>query len=223
METLTPRSGYEPHELGITPRALFVVGAFYGLVMAVMEAVADAMEGRRAGSILRSAIFDAVFSGTLFAVILALLILWMAERQNARVYAGNPRVVLPPPEGYRYRMPCMRMTGPMRGVNGVVYLGPQGIRFDPLRRVRARYRGSLVLEPLESITMERVDVRLPRRMRLVGRTHGSRIDIRSGTECVQVMVPATDATFERLQDALHALRQSGDVGEVDPPASISRP
>jgi hypothetical protein len=223
METLTPRSGYEPAELGITPRMRLAIGAFFGLCMSGFEAVEGIVEGRGAGSILLSAVFVALIAGTVYALLFSWGLVWLAKRTSARVHDGDPRMVLPPPEGYRYRAACMRMMSPVRGVNGVMYLGPQGMRFDPLRRVRARYRGSLVLEPLESITLERVDVPLPRRMRLVGRTHGSRIDIRGGAECVQVMVPATDATFERLQEAVYALRQAGDAGEVDPPASISRP
>lgn len=223
METLTPRSGYEPAELGITPRMPLVLGTFFGFFMGVLEVVKGVVEGRGAGYILLSAVFVAVLAGTGYGILFPWLLARSAKRTSARVHDGNPRVVLPPPEGYRYRAACMRMTGPMRGVNGVMYLGPQGMRFDPLRRVRARYRGSLLLEPLESITLERVDVPLPRRLRVVGRTHSTCIDIRSGNGCVQVLVPATDATFERLKDALHALRQAGGVGEVDPPASIPPP
>jgi hypothetical protein len=223
METLTPRSGYEPAELGITSRVPVVLGAFFGFCMGVYEVVVGVVEGRAAGSILLTAVFVAVLAGTAYGILFPWLLARLAKRTSARVHDGDRHVVLPSPEGYRYRAACMRMMGPVRGVNGVMYLGPRGMRFDPLRRVRARYRGSLVLEPLEAITLERVEVPLPRRMRLVGRTHGPRIDIRGGAECIQVTVPATDATYERLRDALHALRQAGDVGEGDSPASISRP
>lgn len=220
METLPSRSGYELHEIGITRRALVVMGAFFGLALGGFEVVVGLLEGRAAGSIFLRAVFTGVFLGVYFPW----AVMWMTKRMNARVYAGNPRVVLPPPEGYRYRVPCMRMATPRRAVPGIMYLGPRGMRFDPLRRrLRARDRRSLVLEPLESITLERVDVPPSRRMRFLGHTYVPRINIHGGAECIQLMVPAPDATFQRLQDALQELRQAGDVGEVDPPASISRP
>lgn len=224
METLTPRSGYEPAELGITPRMRFAVGALFGLLMSGLEVVEGVVEGRRAGSILLSAVFVALFTGTVYAVLFSWGLVWLAKRTNARVHDGDPRMVLPPPEGYRYRAACVRMATPRRAVPGVLYLGPQGMRFDPVRRrVRPEDRHSVVLEPLRSITLERVDVSPSRGIPIFGHTRSPRIDIRGGAECMQVTVPATDATFGRLQDALQALRQAGDVGDVDPPASISGP
>jgi hypothetical protein len=133
----------------------------------------------------------------------------MARRVNDRLYSGDPRLVPAPPTGrYAYRLPCGWMRTPRRVVSGVLYIGLDGLRFDPLLNNLHRFRQGWSIESLDGVALERRDVPLPVWMRMWGVRTAPRVDITRGTVRFQLTVPDTAATFARLQNRIVELQGS---------------
>lgn len=88
-----------------------------------------------------------------------------------RVYDGDPEIVAPPPpaDEYPVRLPCSLVLSPRVFMGGVLYLGPAGLLFAPHVTHAPELREPLRFEPLRSIVMERVFVRVPLLQAVLGR------------------------------------------------------
>lgn len=163
METLAPRADYDAAQGKAGERLPVFPGG--GALHAGMEVLhrLEQVRGRVAWPlrVLASAVAGGL-SGIFLNVILPRSVLWWDQRVTDQVYAGDPRILPPPPSaGYTYRLPCGRMTAGGRAVGGVLYLGARGVRFDPHNRNRRRDREALVVEPLAGVQVDMVDAAVP--------------------------------------------------------------
>ena len=206
METLAPRASYDRDELGITARMPLVMGVLYGGGMGIWVFFGDL--GRYSLSrALINGILAALIGGFIFGTFFPKTMRWLARRANDRIYAGDPRLVPAPPAGrYAYRLPCGWLRTPLRAVSGVLYIGADGLRFDPLLKNPRRLRDGWTMASLDGVSIERRDVPLPKWFRLWGARTAPRIDIVRGPERIQLTIPETDATLARLRDRIQELR-----------------
>jgi hypothetical protein len=163
METLAPRASYDSSRAEVGERLPISSG---GVLHSAVEALGrlERVRGRMPTPVrvVVSALAGGM-SGIIFNVVLPHTVLWWDRRVTDQLYAGDARMLPPPPSaGYTYRLPCARMAAPDYAVGGVLYLGARGVRFDPHLRNRRRDRDSLVVEPLAGVRAELVDAALPR-------------------------------------------------------------
>jgi hypothetical protein len=206
METLAPRAAYDRDELGITDGLPLRAGLFYGSFMGLFEFVQRVGDWGVGGALISALIFGAL-AGAVFGLLFPRMLRVGAKRVNDRLYAGDLRLLPPPPKGYRYRLPCGWMAASTRAVNGVLYLGPAGARFDPVRRAPKRFRQGVALGPARALWLSRAEVPLPLGARIFGAQSAPRIDIHDETGSAQFTVPITDATYARLSEALQSLKR----------------
>ena len=209
METLAPRETYDTDELGITERLPLYSGVSYGVGMGIFALVESLLDGRSLGRALGSAALMFSFGGLCFGLTFPLLMRVGARRINDRLYAGDWRMVRPPPSGrYTHRLPCAWLRTPNHAVGGVLYLGPGGLRFDPHLRNRARHRESLVMEPLDGMTVQLVHAPLHWRFRVWGHRTIPRIEIRWGDgQLARFGIPDTATVCDRLKRAVADLQR----------------
>jgi hypothetical protein len=206
METLAPRSLYDDDELGMTARLPLISGLFFGAVMGVL-ALADALgDGEPVGGVIPRALLVAVVAGAFFGWMFPRFIAPLARQANDRWYAGDPSVVAPPADGYVYRLPCARVGPSGRVAGGVLYLGPRGLRFDPLLRTPPRLRESLVVEPLRDVRLDLVETPVPRWLWVLGRRTLSRIRVRWPGGEARFGVPGAGGVLPALQERVDALQ-----------------
>lgn len=207
METLAPRASYDRDELGVTARLPVVSGIIYGAATG-----GQAFAELRAYSLLFALAYGlivALLMGAFFGFFFSKGVGWMARRVNDRLYAGDPTLVPAPPGGrYAYRLPCGWMRTPRRAIGGVLYIGQDGVRFDPLLNNRRRFREGWVIESLDGVSVERRAVPLPVWMRVWGVRSAPRVDISRGSVRFQLAIPDTAATFARLQSRIEELQGS---------------
>lgn len=204
MQTLAPREAYESSDGDAGERLPVFSGGLLNGGLDVLHRV-ERVRGRVAWPV-RVAV-SAVAGGVSAVVLNVLLphsVLWWGRRVTDQVYAGDPRILPPPPSaGYTYRLPCGRMIGESYAVGGVLYLGARGIRFDPHRRNRRRDRASLVIEPLAGVQVDMVDAPLPRWA--WWREGARRIRVRWPEGEAHFSVPHAAEVYPRLADHVRAL------------------
>jgi hypothetical protein len=207
METLTPRDLYDDDELGMTRRLPMLSGLIFGTGMGLATLVDELGERPIAGAVAYALVVG-VASGALFGWMFPRVVGRMARRVNDRWYAGDPAVVQPAPDGYTCRLPCGWVRTPGGVVGGVLYLGPQGLRFDPLLRTPPRLRENLVVGPLRDFRLELVETPVPRWLWVLGRRTIPRIQVRwpGGEACFGV--PGAAGVLRTLRDRVDALQGS---------------
>lgn len=131
METLTPRALYDDDELGITRRLPWISGILFGSGIGLFTLIERLGGGGSVAGAFGYALVAAVLGGAGYGLLFPWLLTRLARPVNDRIYAGDPRLVPPPPPGYLYRLPCGYLAKPNLSVGGVLYLGPGGLRFDP--------------------------------------------------------------------------------------------
>src|SRR6202008_3098492 len=132
LETLAPRSAYDKDDVGVTERLPLFTGLFFGIPMGLLSFAEHWSDGKTPGTALAYEAVTAVVTGLIFGFLMPGGLGRLARRVNDRLYAGDPSLVRPPPEGFFYRLPCGWMRTPAMAVHGVLYLGRGGMRFDPL-------------------------------------------------------------------------------------------
>jgi hypothetical protein len=212
METLAPRALYDNDELGMTSRLPLVSGVMFGSGMGLFTLVDGLAEGEPAGRTILYALVVGVASGAFYGWAFPRVLISMARRVMDRWYAGDPAVVPPPADGYLYRLPCSVLRASARLVEGVLYLGPRGLRFDPLLRARARMRESLVIEPLRDVHLELVETPVPRWLWVWGRRTLTRIQVRWPGGEARFGIPGAADVFATLQDRVDMIKQAPASG-----------
>lgn len=208
MQTLVPRAAYDavPADAGERLPVFAARGALH-TAMEVLHRL-EHVRGQVAWPVrvVASAVAGGV-SGVMLNVVLPRSVLWWDQRVIDQVYAGDPRILPPPPSaGYTCRVPCGRMMPGGRAVGGVLYLGARGVRFDPHHRNRRRDRQPLVVEPLAGVEVDLVDAPLPSWVwwqRTV-----PRIRIRWPGGEAHFGVPGAPDVFRRL--TVHMAKMTGD-------------
>jgi hypothetical protein len=204
MNTLATRALYDDDELGMTRRLPMLSGLMFGTGMGLVTLM-DELGDRSIAGAVAYALVIGVLSGAFFGWLFPRLIGPMARRANDRWYAGDPAVVQPPPDGYTDRLPCARLHPPPRVLPGVLYLGPRGMRFDPLLRTPPPLRERLVMEPLRDVRLELVETPLPRWLWVLGRRTLPRIAVRWPGGEARFGVPDAPGVLRTLQDRIDAL------------------
>lgn len=208
METLAPRASYDRDELGITDRAPVLTGTIFGAGMGASN-FADLYGERSLFTAVAFGLVTALVCGPIFGFLFTRTVRWMARNMNDRLYSGDRRLVPAPPTGrYAYRLPCGWMRTPGRVVSGVLHIGLDGLRFDPLLNNLRRFREGWSVESLDGVSLERRDVPLPVWMRVWGIRTAPRVDITRGPVRFQLTVPDTAETFARLQSRIGELQGS---------------
>lgn len=212
METLAPRALYDNDELGMTAKLPWIFGVMAGSLLGLVT-LADALaDGEPAASVILRTLAVGVGAGALHGGLFSRLIGRAAGPALDRWYVGNPAVVPPPAEGYLYRLPCSMLDASARVVGGVLYLGPRGLRFDPLLRTPAGMRDSLVIEPLRSVQLELVETPVPPWLWVWGRRTLTRIQVRWPGGEARFGIPGAASVFATLQDRIDALKQAPASG-----------
>jgi hypothetical protein len=205
METLAPRHLYDDDELGMTSRLPWITGVLFGGMMGLVTLGAELGERSIAGA-LAYALVMGVALGAVFGWIFPRMLGPTVRRAMDRWYAGDPTVVPAPADGYTYRLPCSVLRASNRVVSGVLYLGPRGLRFDPLLRYPPPLRESLVIEPLRDVHLELVETPVPRWLWVLGRRTLSRIQVRWPGGEARFGVPGAAGVLRTLQDRVDALQ-----------------
>lgn len=211
METLAPRDLYDNDELGITARLPLITGILFGIGMTVLD-LADALGD---GVPLADAMVPALLIGAVSGAVFGWLFRGMggmARRAMDRWYAGDPAIVPPPADAYLYRLPCSVLGASNRVVSGVLYVGPRGLRFDPLLRYPAALREPLAIEPLRDIQLELVQTPLPRWLWVSGRRTLPRIQARWPGGEARFGIPDAPGVLATLQYRVDALKQAAVSG-----------
>jgi len=206
MQTLVPRAAYDRDELGVNTRITLFATVFFGLCMMGMILYMDRGDESALGAFGKATLIGSA-SGCLFGILLVSLLKVSARRLQDRLYAGDASLVqTPSPDQYSYRLPCGWMYSPRQVVSGILYLGARGLRFDAHLNTPAQLRQSIVLEPVEALTLTQVDTPVPVLARIIlGHRTLPRVEIRSGVHSAQFSVPDTAATAEQLRDRLNEL------------------
>jgi hypothetical protein len=212
METLAPRALYDNDELGMTARLPFVVGVMAGGLAGLVALAGAVADGEPAVFVILRTLAVGVGMGAVLGYVFSRSIRRVAGPALDRWYVGNPAVVPPPAEGYLYRLPCSILGPSARVVGGVLYLGPRGLRFDPLLRTPPGMRESLVIEPLRSVQLELVQTPVPPWLWVWGRRTLPRILVRWPGGEARFGIPSTAGVFATLQDRVHALKQDPASG-----------
>jgi hypothetical protein len=206
VETLAPRELYDRDELGVRTRLplygalVFAAGAF----LITFDSVGSRSESMAFRVV--SALIPSVVGGIAWA----LLFTWMYRRFgkiiNDQWYFADPRMVPTAPSGYAYRLPCSWVASNVRPRAGMLYLGPQGLRFDPSVRLPRKLREPLVITPLNTVDVEIVDATLPAIARIWGRRTLPRIRVRWNANHADFALPGAREVAERLREKLLALQ-----------------
>jgi hypothetical protein len=164
------------------------------------------------------ALLTALLPSLLGGIVWALLFTWIFRRLtktgNDQWYFGDPRLVAPPPPGFLYRLPCAWFA-PDRRRHGVLYLGPEGLRFEPVIRLPLKFRNPLVIAPLDAIKVDVIDAPLPFIARLWGHRTIPRFRISWNASQAVFGVPGARDIAERLREKVAVLREGGLAAKLD--------
>jgi hypothetical protein len=215
VETLAPRELYDSDELGMWKR----MPLFGALLFAAFSMVWDVIFAMSRSEPLVPTLLRALIPSLFGGIIWALLFTWVFRRLvktgNDRWYFGDPRLVAPPPPGFLYRLPCAWFASDRRR-HGILYLGREGLTFDPVVRLPRRFRDPLVITPLDAVDVEVVDAPLPFIARIWGHRTIPRIRVRWNARHADFGVPGAREIGERLREKVAALRERPLAAPVDP-------
>ena len=207
MDTLAPRELYDRDELGLRTR-LPLLGALVfaaGTFLITFDPVGS--RGESTAFRLATALIPSVVGG----IVWALLFTWLYRRFgkiiNDQWYFADPRMVSPAPSDYQYRLPCSWVASKIRPRAGILYLGSQGLRFDPSVRLPRKLREPLIIAPLNSVDVEIVEATLPFVARIWGRRSLPRIRVRWNGNYADFGLPGAREVGERLRETLIALQR----------------
>ena len=217
METLAPRSVYDNDELGMTARLPLVSGVIFGGGMGLATLAGELGGGGPVTARVLRALVVAVAAGAVYGWVFPRVIGQAARRVLDRWYAGDSAVVPPPADGYLYRLPCSLLRASNRVVGGVLYLGPSGLRFDPLLRYPAPLRESLVIEPLRDVQLDLVQTPVPRWLWVWGRRTLPRIRVRWPGGEARFGVPEAPDILATLHDRVAGLKRAAASADVAEP------
>jgi hypothetical protein len=205
METLAPRAAYGETAPGYWLR----FGVLIGLLFGAFKALSDLLGLFGPRTPVPEALSTGAFGAAFFGVTFTLLTRRSARKTLDRIYAGHPRLVEPPPPGreYLYRLPCAMVVGRV-AIGGVLYLGPGGAVFQPLRRNLRRHRVPVFLEPLEALRARLVEQAPPRAERPLWNPTPRALELSAGDTTARFVVPHPETTLAVLQSRIAALAAS---------------
>lgn len=215
METLAPRELYDRDELGMWRRlpiygaVIFAAGTFF------ISLIPASSRGEPIASVLLVALITSIVGGIAWALLFTWLFRRFGKTLNDQWYFADPRMVASEPAGYEYRLPCTWVPSNASARAGVLYLGSEGLRFDPSVRLAREVRGPLIIAPLNRVDVDVVDVTLPFRARIWGHRTIPRIRIRWNGHRAEFGLPGAREIGGRLRDKVIALQERPPVTKFD--------
>ncbi len=154
VENLVDLAAYDVDETGYWARLPWLSGLVFGVFAAIVELVLPIPHTRY--SPLISAVMSIAIGGPLFGLLFPALMRRRVRMITARLYAGERRIIDPPPANFlvRYQIPCAWING-RESVGGVLYLGCGGLLFVP-HKLNRRPRPPVEMTPIHVLKIMRV-------------------------------------------------------------------
>lgn len=206
LENLPPLMAYDSDETGYWRRARYSGAAFVGggcVIPALLTHTLTVFS-----PVVTVLLFAA--AGLWFGFIWTVAMRTMGRLLMPGLYAGQERVVAPPPADLMAscQLPC-HWVPRKAPVWGVLYLGEAGLLLVPLRRFRRHLPPAEVL-PIDSVKLTLLTVKpnwgnpiarflVPRPLRPI------ELSWNGGATCI--FVPQPEETIKRLRDRLNTLRR----------------
>ena len=153
MENLVPREVYDVDETGYRERLGIISGILFGFTMAIFFFLTTSRVG------FGWRVFLSICLGTLCGVGFGRAFPKRFRKRMSpmldRLYEGNPVIdVAPSPEKLlRYRLPCSWKRSKNFSVGGVLYVGPMGLLFVPLKINLPRDSSAFEMGPNTSLRL----------------------------------------------------------------------